>query len=90
MTATEDFILELAGQIKEFDSRMEAFEAAVADPDVQALLSLAAQTEPELLDQHSLWDMLGDRDAFQKRVMPKVGGLEGQLYVHHHEADESS
>ena len=90
MTATEEFIRELSSQIKDFDSRMEAFEAAVADSDVQFLLSWAAQTEPELLDRYSLWDMLGDRDAFKKRVMPKVGGLDGQLYLHHHEADESS
>ena len=89
MTATEDFIREFVSQINDFDSRMEAFEAAVADPDIQALLSMAAEFEPELMDRYKIWDMLGDRSAFRKRVTPKIGSLDGHLYVHHHEADES-
>lgn len=90
MTETEHFLRELASQIKDFDSRMDAFEAAVADSDIQFLLSYAADSEPELLDRYSLWDMLGDRSAWKKQATPKVGGLDGSLIIHNYEADESS
>ena len=70
MNQNEHFIQLLAEQIKDFDSRKEAIEAAAEDTDIQFLLSYVASNQPELLDRFSLWDLLKNKESWKEQVQP--------------------
>jgi len=71
----------LASQISEFDSREQAIEAAMQDDDVQTLLAYVAKIEPDLLDKHNLWDLLVDRDAFNRRISISRTDADGSIRI---------
>ena len=82
MNQNEHFIQLLAEQIKDFDSRKEAIEAAAEDTDIQFLLSYVASNQPELLDRFSLWDLLKNKESWKEQVQPGVSLSEdGSLKV---------
>lgn len=82
MNQNEHFIQLLAEQIKDFDSRKEAIEAAAEDTDIQFLLSYVASNQPELLDRFSLWDLLKNKESWKEQVQPGASRSEdGSLRV---------